>query len=655
MEKWKKRSVDLLTSLYLGSKEKTTSVIPYYPQKISTSGREERYFRRHSPERCGVSSKRIYNMLSELECERRANIHNLMVLKEGEVISECSRDGYNVNVWHLSHSMSKTVTGMAIGLLFDDGLINTDMKLIDIFPELPYRDKRFADITVEHLLTMRAGVDFSEAGAVTESGWTAAFFKSSMYFAPGDAFNYNSMNSYILARIVERIAGRSFLSIVESRLFEPLAIKNFLWELSPEGTAKGGWGLYLSAESWAKLGQMVMDKGVFEGARILSAEWIRRTVYPASSPLDTVSTFGYGYQIWVSEYGEILFNGMLGQNVWICPQNRIIAVIQSGNNELFQDSPALMIIRKYLRGEIRDELHRYDIKVLHEKERGFFDSRMWVRPLSTRGRRFLHFLRLREKYEFDKRWQDIFGTYIFIHNNIGILPLFVRGMQNNLHSSLEKITLFREEESLFLSFVESGVEYKVEVGLYGYADTELDFRGERYLVKVMGEVRHSASGISEFRIEFLFPELPNTRMMRITIPGENKIRLEMLEIPNSRVVDELVGRMPSQSPLIGFAFGLIERGFGEDFISKRTEEAFAPVLIGADMEFEGYQTILDGENITAEKRARIGRLLHLFVDRFFGDDDDDDDDETREKKKRSRKLFISEILSIIRSEENKKQ
>ncbi len=654
MEKWKKRSVDLLASLYLGSKEKTTSVIPYYPQKISVSGKEEPYFRRHSPERHGVSSKRIYNMLSELECERRANVHNLMVLKNGDVITECSRDGYNVNLWHLSHSMSKTVTGMAIGILFDEGIIDTEMKLIDIFPEISYKDKRFADITVEHLLTMRSGVDFSEAGAVTESGWTSAFFKASMYFAPGASFNYNSMNSYILARVAERLTGRSFLSIVESRLFSPLGITNYLWELGPEGTVKGGWGLYLSTESWAKLGMVMLSRGSFEGERILSEKWIEKSIYPSSSSKDTISTFGYGYQIWVSEYGEILFNGMLGQNVWICPQNNMIAVIQSGNNELFQDSPALMIIRKYLRGEIRDELHRSDIKILHEKENGFFDSRMWVHPISVKSRRFLHFLKLREKYEFDKRWQDVFGTYVFVHNNIGILPLFVRGMQNNLHSSIERISISREEDSLYLSFVESGTAYKVEVGLYGYAETELDFRGERYLVKVMGEARRTTAGISEFRIEFLFPELPNTRMMRLTIPGENKIRLEMLELPNSRVIDELVGKMPSQSPLIGFAFGLIERGFGEDFISKRTEEAFSPVLIGADVEFEGYQSILDGENINMEKRARIGRLLHLFVDRFFGDDEDEDE-KTREQRKKSRKLFVSEVFSIIRSEENKKQ
>ena len=653
MERWKKRSVDLITSLYLGSKEETPSVSPYYPQKIAVSGKEERYFHRHSPERVGISSKRIYNLLTELENEKRANIHNLMILCEKEVISECSREGYDVNVWHLSHSMSKSVTGLAVGILVDEGLLSTETLIKDIFPELEYRDKRFAEITVEHLLTMRCGVDFSEAGAVTESDWTKEFFLSSMRFAPGEAFSYNSMNSYILARIVERISGASFISMVEKRLFEPLKIKNFLWELGPEGTVKGGWGLYLSSESWAKLALLVLQKGIFEEKRVLSEEWIKKCTTPSSSKRETATCFGYGYHIWLSEFGEVLFNGMLGQNVWICPENRLIAVIQSGNNELFSDSAALMIIRKYLRGKIQDRLYRLDVKMLHEKERNFFDSRMWVHPLVRKPKGIFAFLGMKEKRDFDRRWQDILGTHVFIRNNIGILPLFVRGMQNNLHSFIERITLSCEDEALFFAFVESGIEYKVEVGLYGYAETELDFRGERYLAKVMGGVKKAPSGITEFRIEFLFPELPNTRMIKITVPGENKIRVEFLEMPNSRAIDELVERMPEQSPLIGFAFGLLARGFGEDFISKRTEEAFSPILIGVDPEFEGFGSILEGESVAARKRAKIGRLLHLFVDRFFGDDEGDD--EMKEKNKRSRKLFISEILTIIRSENKDKK
>lgn len=650
MEKWKKRSVDLLTSLYLGSKEEGSSVIPYYPQKVAVSAHERPFFKRATPERHRISSKRIYNMLSELEAERRANVHNLMVLRGAEVIAECSREGYNTGIWHLSHSMSKTVTGLVIGTLFDEGLIDENVPVVSVFPEISYRDRRFADITVEHLLTMRSGVDFSEAGAVTESLWTTAFFDSNLKFQPGTAFNYNSMNSYILARVAERVSGRSFGELVRERLFRPMGIDNYLWEIGPEGTEKGGWGLYLSCESWAKFGILVLSGGSFFGKRIISSEWIKRSTRVVSCSDETNSEFGYGYQIWVTEDGEILFNGMLGQNVWICPENDIVAIIQSGNNELFQDSPALLILRKYLRGRIEDSLHRHDIRALHDKERRFCDARMWVKPL-RRERGFMNFLGLRESKSFDSRWTDVLGTYVFAGNNVGLLPLFVRGMQNNLHSSVGRLAIEKEGEELYLTVTESGVEYKIPVGIYGYEECVLDFRGEKYAVKCMGEACHSPSGEREFRIELLFPELPNTRMMKITIPREDKIRLEMSEVPNNRVIDELVKRMPDESPLISFAFGLLSRGFGDDFISKRTEEAFSPTLIGADIDFEGYESIVDAENIGVQKKARVGRLLHLVVDRLFGDDEDG----AGEKKRISNKAFFSELFSLIRASDEKEK
>ena len=113
MERWKKRSVELLSSLAFGS-EGSPSVVPYYPQKTEVYGHEERSFLRNVPERHGISSKRIYNLLCELEGEMRANIHNLLIMVDGEVIAECSRDGYGINTWHLSHSMSKTVTEMVL-------------------------------------------------------------------------------------------------------------------------------------------------------------------------------------------------------------------------------------------------------------------------------------------------------------------------------------------------------------------------------------------------------------------------------------------------------------------------------------------------------------------------------------------------------------
>ena len=103
--------------------------------------------------------------------------------------------------------MSKTVTGIGIGCLVDDGKLDPDTHLRAIFPEYTLTDRRTGEITVRELLTMRTGIPFAEAGSVTSEKWTEDYLASKPDFTPGTAFAYNSMNSYILARIIERISG----------------------------------------------------------------------------------------------------------------------------------------------------------------------------------------------------------------------------------------------------------------------------------------------------------------------------------------------------------------------------------------------------------------------------------------------------------------
>ena len=623
MEKWKKRSIDLITAIAFGSKSGTPSVIPYYPQKTDISSYEARNLSRSVPEKHGVSSKRLYSMLCELEAERRANIHSLMVIKDGVVISECSRDGYDVNTWHLSHSMSKTVTGMAIGMLVDDGLLKLSEKLVKIFPEVEYKDKRFASITVEHLLSMTSGVAFSEAGTVTEYDWTEAFFSSSMKFAPGADFAYNSMNSYILAKIVTRVAKKSLTSLLEERLFAPLEIKNYFWEIGPEQVEKGGWGLYFSAESWAKIGIMLASGGVYFGRRILSEEWVKRATSSQAVAPAFNGDFNYGYQLWVGKNtDEVLLNGMLGQNVWICPRNNIVVVLLCGNNELFQASPALEIIRKYLGHEMNDAIHHKDAKLLGEKEKSFFDCRRWVTPLEKK-RGFMYWLGLKSRTVYDERWDDVLGEYRFGKNNIGILPLVVRGMQNNLDARLESLHFERQGDELYICFYESRIEYRVEVGLYEYRTSVLDFRGEKYITRVMGEVFANGEGDVEYRIEFLFPELPNTRMIRIKKTSQDMMRFELSEIPNNKIVDSLVSRATVVNPPLGFAVDLLERRFGDGFIEQKVSDTFNPTLIGANVASEQFESIIAAENARAAEESKFVRVLRAVVDRFFKENDDD--------------------------------
>ncbi len=651
MEKWKKRSVELLTSIIFGRGEGSTSVVPYYPQKTAVSVSEYGYFERSTPEEHGISSKRIYNLLAALESEERSNVHSIMILKDGEVISECAAPGYSVSSWHLSHSMSKTVTGLAVGMLVDDGVLEVGMRLVDLLPGYEYKDKRFADITLHHLLSMTAGVSFSEAGSVTDDAWCESFFSSSMKFAPGTKFLYNSMNSYILAKIVTKVTGKSFCDFLDERLFSPLGITSYLWEKGPEGIEKGGWGLYLSPESWAKIGLTVLSGGSFEGKRIISEEWIERsTAAHAVSPRGE-GDFNYGYHVWVGRNNdEVLFNGMLGQNVWICPKNRIVAVVFSGNNEIFQDSPTLGIIRRYLGSGLGDTLHKRDVRALRERERRFFATRSYVRPLE-RKRGFLYRLGAKPDMPFDERLSDITSRFVFARNGETILPLFVRAMQNNLDTGIEEISFERYSDLLFMNVKEGGESYRIELGLYGYEETVINMRGELYAVKAMAEARTGPDGRLEYFIELVFPELPNKRQIKVVRLAKDRALFTLSEIPDNKIVDALIARAMEQNGALGFVVGLLERRFGRGFINEKVRRTFSPTLVGADSAVFWYNGIVEEENLLAAEQSRAIRLLRAVVDRFFteGDVSDADEPEGEVSAEKKRPSIIGELIRIYRS------
>lgn len=647
MEKWVKRTVELGAGMFFTGKA-NPSVIPYYPQKTEVSEIEEYSFRLMTPERVGVSSGRILAILEAFESEKRANLHNLMIIKDGELICRASVPGYDSRIWHLSHSMSKTVTGMAVGMLVDDGLLSTSDRLVDLFPELYYREKRFADITVNHLLTMTSGVKFSEVGSVTETKWAKAFFESPTAFAAGAEFNYNSMNSYILALIVSRITGKSLSVFLEERLFSPLGITNYFWEKGPEGVEKGGWGLYLSAESWAKIGLMMLGGGVYDGKRILSSEWVKAATSTQVKTPDVIGKYDYGYQIWVSEEheGAFLFNGMLGQDVWVYPKNNLVVVINSGNNELFQNSPALAIIERYLGCDLTDDLtescFRGNHNDLRHKEENFFIRRHWIRPLPCH-RGFGYSLGFFDKCPFPEEWGELVGRYHFVKNNCGVLPLIIRGMQNNLKGSIDGIAFEREGERLFFIYSEGGVQFKFEVGFYDFCDSILEYHGEKYLVRVIGEAMEDEDRNMLFKLEFIFPEMPNSRMMKFSFDEEGRLVFRLSEAPNHRIADTFLNEFSVMNPRIAFIFDLLERRVGRNFVKNKLAESFSPTLIGARIGADNYVAIMDEEREKLRAQEKSLKLVSSVIERFMHEEVEEE-----VENKSSFRSFISGIMERIK-------
>lgn len=615
MEKWKRRSVDLLTSLIFGGRE-NMSVVPYYPQKTRVCNTDEYYFGRTIPEKKGISSRRLYHMLCELEGEKRANIHSITVLRGGEVVCECYSPGYSFGYWHVAHSMSKTVCGMVVGCLCDAGVMSLDMKIADIFPEIKYKDRRFPLITVKHLLTMTCGIEFREPGVVTESDWTSAFFGSSVRFTPGARFDYNSMNSYILARAAERLTGKSFCDLVKSCIFAPLKISNYMWEIGPEGTEKGGWGLYMSSESWLKLGYMLLQGGVFSGKRILSESWVRQCRSAKAIAPKENGNFNYSYHIWVGRNSdELLFSGMLGQAVWICPKNDLVVVMSGGNNELFAASPALEIVRKYLGGRLSDRVDRYDSRLLAEKQSAFFSYRKWAYPLEQR-QDFLTLVRLRSATPFNSDWTPILGEYILCNNGVGMMPLVLRVMQNNFGAGLQEIAFERRGELLYLEYTEGGDDYSIPIGFYGYKESVIRVRGEEYLVRAIGEAINLPSG-REYRIEIIFPETASTRRIQIIKAQKGKIKLKLSETPGERLLQDYLAEFSKSNGAISLMVEILERRFGRGIVAQTVTKTFNPTLIGVDKSDRSYKKLLDEENKRIAKEQSKASFIRAIVDRFF--------------------------------------
>ena len=622
MEIYKKKGLELISNLAL-SNNREPAVVRYYPQKTKIGKIEAPSLPRIAPENAGISSSVISSLISELEAEPGAELHSMMIVKDGNVIAECARDGYSARLAHLSHSMSKTVTGMLIGILIDDGKINTEDTVASFFPEYDINPKTRA-VSIENLLTMSSAIGYSEIGSVTDTRWSESFLAAEPSFKEGEKFAYNSMNSYMLMAIAHRIINRDYGMSVEEflreRLLSPLDITEFFWEKGPEDIEKGGWGLYLSAESWAKLGIMMLSGGTYRGKRILSESFVTEATSTKNITPEQTGDFNYGYQLWVARSSdEFLFNGMLGQNVLVIPKNNIVVAINSGNNELFSESPALKILRKYLSCDIAKPTDsRAERMALKKKIDSFYESRRSLKP-KEKERGLAQLFGFKKRTPFDTSLNALLGQkFIFTDNNHGILPAFVRGMQNNYQGGIDSFEFVREGEKLFLIACEGGVDYRYEIGVYGYSFTDIDYCGELYRVGALMRYDGADENGKAYKIQLIYPELPNVRTMTLILSGDGILTVMMSEKPDSKITESFISSLPAMNPKIGFALNILESNLGKNFIEKRIAELFSPTLIAVSDKAENFDTLVAEENRKIREKFASMSIVRMMISKFTG-------------------------------------
>ena len=595
---------ELITNIILG-KTDGASRVDFFPQKpkFPFDKPYEQPFPRATPESQGISSDMLADLLRDLDTSHYTDMHHFMVLRNGKVICEANFAPYRSRIWHVTHSMCKSITGMAIGLLVEEGKLSLDENIYDIFQKkLNTFNKIFRPkVTVENLLTMTSGVTFNESGIVSGNDWLTSYLNSSITGTPGENFQYNSLNTYVLSAIVTERTGQSLTEYLEPRLFAPLGITRYFWETCPKGITKGGWGLFLCTEDMAKLGQLYLQKGKWNDQQIIPEFWVE--VSTAKHKKSIEGTFGYGYQLWMeARPGSFEFNGMLGQNVIVYPDMNMVVVTNAGNNELFQNCVMLNIIRKHfprnfhpadilpenpcsqtllnrLTAELENGIHAP--QTLPALRKGGWKKNPPGLRRSTNTRpntwNYVKGLPAPNPYQFTQQLNG--KVFELSPQSIGLFPLFIQIFHNNMTEGVQKISFSCEKGNFSVNFLESGEWHNIPTGLGKFKESWLTLHEESYLIAASGEFTTDENGTAVLKLDFTFLEECVRRKINIFFLPEDEILIRWYETPGKGMIMEGLESITEEISN-NFLYGAFKGTGGLELLHRVMEQTIEPVSHG---------------------------------------------------------------------------
>lgn len=282
----------------------------------------------------------LNNLIESVEAQ---NLHvlSIVVRKDGQVIAEHHfQEPKPTLLW----SVSKNFTSMAIGIAEAEGYLSVEDLVLEYFPEMKEDAKPFLrQLKIHHLLSMTTGhencpmeKEIRVNGPFDDI--TGLFFSQPLVYEPGTHFTYNNAASYILSKIISITTGLNLNTFLQTRLYEPLGIEQPKWEADVHNISFGCNGLYLTAMDVSKVGQLLLNQGLWNGRQLIPKSYIEKATTPqvATSTFDTYFATsdhkqGYGYQIWMNSVpNSYRMDGLFGQYVVILPdQNAVVTYISN--------------------------------------------------------------------------------------------------------------------------------------------------------------------------------------------------------------------------------------------------------------------------------------------------------------------------------------
>lgn len=556
------KTVDLLLKFMRGDLTHITPY-PFTPVKKEASPLTGNGgLARTAPETVGVSSAYLQQFMEELANCNSIHIHGVMILRHGKIITEANFKPYSSEYRHMMFSLSKSITGMAVGMAVRDGLLSLDEKIVDIFPDRVsrLRSPRINSITVLHLLNMTSGVKFNEVGSIIEKDWVHAFLQSDCLYEPGAEFSYNSMNSYLLSAIVCKKTGMSLKEYLMPRLFEPLGIPDPVWETCPLGIEKGGWGLYLRLCDMAKLGQLYLQGGRWtingRDVQLVPEEWVKESSITCIPTRENDHSDSYGYQIWnFGAKDAYQFNGVFGQYVIVLPQRDMVIAITSGSENLFSDCSS-DIVEQYF-GDDAPAFSDFPLKnnpravrsLTETLDHLYLISETAPVPAQKAGifpRIFSRFLGREKVAELTPAEAELNGRKYHLGISFGTqMPFILECVTNNFSGGITEVRFTFEPGICSIYMDDSQNQNIIQAGTDGIPRIgTVRINGEIYAVGATVRLSRDEENRPVMKLFLSYLETPFTRIMKF-IFLDNKILIRFDEMPSvdkaSKMLFNLVG------------------------------------------------------------------------------------------------------------------
>ena len=316
-------------------------------------------FERVTPEQVGISSASIKKYISILE-KSHLSTHNIIMIRHGKIFYENYWKPFHKDFLHRMYSVSKSFVSIAIGFLWQDGLIDLEEKAVAYLESDVYEgaSDEVKSQTIKNMLMMCTGAtDYTDCWfpRKPKDRLRDYFETSSLKYEgtrkiPGTIFDYDSPGSFVLGCIVEKISGMTLVEYLREKLFRKIGVSEDAYCLScPGGHSWGDSAILCKAEDLARVVQFVLQKGEWEGKQLLDRQYLTDA---ASNLVCTdisghlcADSCGYGYQIWQTHENSFFFNGMGCQYGIGVPHKDMVFVINSDNQG--HPNPQQIIIDRF--------------------------------------------------------------------------------------------------------------------------------------------------------------------------------------------------------------------------------------------------------------------------------------------------------------------